>query len=64
LIVSFAGICYAISLILRGSQPCSGDGCLIQIFLLEGIALLIPSVILALFIVIKSVRKKKNKSID
>ena len=61
LIISLIGIFYSISLIIRGSQPCSGDGCLIHILFIEGIIILIPSLILALFIIIKSVRKNKLK---
>jgi hypothetical protein len=59
LLISFAGIFYSMSLLIKGSQPCSGDGCLIHILFIEGIIILIPSLILALFIIMTSFRKSK-----
>ncbi len=60
LLISFAGIFYSIALLVKGSQPCSGDGCLIHILFIEGILILIPSLLLALFVIIKSFRKNMN----
>ena len=64
LLTSFVGIFYSIYLLIKGSQPCSGDGCLIHILFIEGIIILIPSLILAFFIIIKSFRKSKIKDVN
>lgn len=64
LTVGLIGVFYAISLIIKGMKPCSGDGCLIHIFLFEGILILIPSVVLVLVLILKGFKKtQKNKEI-
>ncbi len=56
-IISLIGIVCSILLMIKGSEPCSSDSCLIQILFFTGILLLIPSLIMAFYILIKSFRK-------
>jgi len=62
LLISLFGIYFSIRLMIIGRQPCSSDSCIIQLLFVLGIIIFIPSIIIALFIVIKSIKSIKLKS--
>lgn len=49
---------FAVQLIIVGSEPCASDGCLIHLLQFLGILLLIPSVIISLYIITKSLKNR------
>ena len=58
------GIYYSISLIIRGSKPCTSDGCLIRFLLLGGIVVLSISGSIFLYILIKSIKSKLKPKVQ
>lgn len=57
-ILSIIGIFCSIPLIIRGSKPCSSDGCLIRFLAIGGILILIPSLCTGGYILWKSIKRK------
>ncbi|WP_405246180.1 hypothetical protein [Cellulophaga sp. Asnod2-G02] len=56
--LAITGIIFSSTLLLKGNRACSGDGCLIKLLLLPGVFVMIPSVLIALYILVQSLRKK------
>lgn len=60
-LISFVGIVSSITLLIEGSQPCGGDGCLIHILLIIGVIMLLISAPIFFFTLRREVLRYKAK---
>ena len=59
-VLSIVGIVFSISLMIKGSQPCSSDACLIQLLLFLGVLIFIPSIAVAILVIVRSFKNSKR----
>ena len=61
-ILTIIGLIFSVVLVIQGSLPCSGDGCMIQLLYIIGIPLLIIFGLLFFFMTKIIVKQWKSKS--